>query len=335
MVVGLGSAAVLAFLISNLRYRKLELLAEEEIKSRPAVSPSALVIQLLADLRKEEPLLSRVQTPNPKDAQAICRLLSTNCRKEDVHRVVENGVVVSRFTCSLDHAEGLGKRLVSILTANGFSEGACSVWEAELDTEALLTWVLKGDGHHPTGPMRLKVDVSDAVREQEPPESSPAIDPVTGVFRQDRVSRAIRQRMADRSRQKHSVTLLRIQVGAPDSSGVQDEVMKKTAGVLMAGCRETDLIGRSGESEFVLCLDGQPDALEAVAYRLHNQLREGTVETRMGMASLPDHGDNPGVLFESAGKALEVMKGSVEWYDPSMDVSSNEEEPTQFGKEQF
>jgi GGDEF domain-containing protein len=338
LVVAAGSAAVLAFLVSNFRYRKLELLAEEEAATKPQISPSALVIQLLAELRKHEVLLCRIQTPNRKDALSIGKLLKEQTREGDHHAVVENGVVISRFVCPLDHAERLGQRLVLLLKTHGVTQGSCMIWEPELDTEALMTWILQGDGHEPTGPLRVKVDVSEAAELKNiDGRESLAIDPVTGVFREDRVSRAIRRRLAERSRLKKEGTMIRVLLDVNGKDA--DPQMKGVADILMANCRESDLIGRSGAAEFVLCLDGQKEEMENAARRMQQAITLSGVSTRFGLTCMPEHGDSPAQLFDRAGVAAESVTESdsetLAWFDPEMEAQPDTGEKGNFVKEEF
>lgn len=340
VVVGLGSAAVLAFLLSNFRYRKLELLAEEEAESRAQISPSALVIQLLADVRKEKVLLCRVQTPSATDNLKIRKLLDGTCRETDVHSAVENGVTLSRFLCLPDKAAGLGNRVMGLLKEHGFTEGSVLIWQPELDTEALLTWILCGDNHEPTGPLRLAVQVPPE-SEEEPAESggSSAIDPVTGVFREDRVSRAIRRKLAEQNRRRQEVTMMRVFLHAPEEENERNCIMKQSADLLMQGCRESDLIGRSGPAEFVLCLEGPAGKMEGAARRMHRVLADAGLPGSFGLASMPEHGDNPGQLFDRAGLAVEKSSDkahdSVTWFDTTMERSQESDGRETFVKEEF
>ena len=339
MVVAAGSAAVLAFLLSNIRYRKLELLADDEASTRPRISPVALVIQLLAEFRKEEDrLLCRIQLPGDGDLKRLADLLRKHTRADDVHTVVENGVVVSRLRCPADKAGACAVRWAALLKSNGFQQGSLLMWQPERDQESLLNWILKGDQQAPTGTLRVVVDVPQPSPEDMSGDS-PAVDPVTGVLREDLVSRAIRRLLAERKRTREPVTMIRVNLQQLPEDRSRDEVMRGMADVLLKNCRESDLVGLSGALEFVLCLEGTLLQAEPAARRIAAELRARDLPGNFGLASMPDHGDSPSTLFERAGLALETtwIPGNPEVgvFSEEMAGQPDTGEAGGFGKEEF
>jgi GGDEF domain-containing protein len=107
----------------------------------------------------------------------------------------------------------------------------------------------------------------------------------------------------------------------------------------MENCRETDLIGRSGEQEIVLCVVASREQGRHIGERIWNQLADKGLRTHIGLSAMPDDGDHPTRLFERAETALttarETESGAVQMFEASMEPSRQEDAPETFGKEIF
>ena len=151
---------MLAFFIHNLRGKRSGDTASAGSAKDSRISPTALAGMLMEESDPQKLLLCRIQTPKPADLHRVRRMLEQHGNPDAVHYSVENGVVVSCYRRTAEQAESLGNETVSLLRENGFMEGSCLMWSPTMTSEALLTWILRGDNHQPTGPMRLNVDVS-------------------------------------------------------------------------------------------------------------------------------------------------------------------------------
>lgn len=157
----LGTAAVIAFVIHNIRSEKAAAKRKNSSDQGRAISPNALVSQLIKDFEHSSVVLCRIQTPKPSDSGRIRNLMDQEGSSESSHIAVENGVVVSCYPHAMDQVETLARTTQTILKDSGFSEGSCLFWTPRLNSEVLLTWILRGDNRQPSGPMRLGLDVSN------------------------------------------------------------------------------------------------------------------------------------------------------------------------------
>ena len=157
----LGAAAVIAFVIHNIRSEKAAAKRKNPSEHDRAVSPNALANRLIKDVESSSVVLCRIQTPKASECGRIRKLLEEQGHSESSHIAVENGVVVSCYPHAMDQVETLARTTQTILKDSGFSEGSCLFWTPRLNSEALLTWILRGDNRQPTGPMRLGLDVSN------------------------------------------------------------------------------------------------------------------------------------------------------------------------------
>jgi hypothetical protein len=168
VVLGLGAAAVLAFLVFSLRSDRSPAFADSSRTVNRPVSPTTLADRLVAEASCKRLLLCRIQTPSAGDAVKIKRLLDREFHEHGVHLQVENGVVVSSLASEDRLVDQLGHTLQELLKRHGFTEGSCLFWTPVASAEALLTWILRGDQRAPTGPLRIRMDVrNESVDESE------------------------------------------------------------------------------------------------------------------------------------------------------------------------
>ena len=331
LIMGL-SVAVMSLLISYLRYRQLQLMSAEEQDAEEEMSPAALVVYLLSALRKGDVLLCRVQLEHESESLRVRDLLEKATRRDDAHFAVERGIVISMFPCSLDHAQALANRISGVLEKEDVT-GSLQIWEPIVETQDLFDWIRKDQTHG--GSLQVSVDLASDLPE-EPLETHPSVDPETGVLRMDLVSRAIRGKLAECRRLSRSALIVRV---APFQKESEISVLETIARELMAGCREVDLIGRSGERELVLCIEASLEEGEPLANRMSEELSQKGLDVVIGLAGMPDHGSSPNALFEKAGVALlqaeENGGDSARLFHEHMQQPDVEEEKESFGKEVF
>lgn len=100
-----------------------------------------------------------------------------------------------------------------------------------------------------------------------------------------------------------------------DSGGhmAGDKALVETAGKLRAALRSSDLVGRLGGDEFLVCLNDIPDrsVIDARAKAFCELLRAcGQLTASVGISVSPDDGANFGILYMKADAALYHAKRS-------------------------
>jgi diguanylate cyclase (GGDEF)-like protein len=149
------------------------------------------------------------------------------------------------------------------------------------------------------------------------------LDPLTGVLHPARVPHAFRKLLATGRIRNRPLCILRIDVDGMNEINQHlgrpagDAVLRGVAQRLMRHCRESDLIGRLGDDEFLICLYGLPDDILGAAQRMAAAVRAEAVPSGdasvnctvcIGLAGAPAHGQSPGALFEAAGLALQAAR---------------------------
>lgn len=344
-MVAAGSFAVLAFLVSNLRYRKMQLEVEEEAAAR--MSPSGASLLVLEAVRKKPVGALRIQTDAPERAEEIRSLLTEHLREKDQVRLLQSGIHLVLVECPEAALPRVASRLTGILKSAGLSKGTISMSMPELDTESIFTWIQRGEAVTPAENQRggWGVVPGNWPRDEEVSvEESSSVDPLTGVLHPDRVSRAIRRLLATHRRVGTEMSLIRVDVDQLGEVNLTlgreagDQVLKAVANCLMVSCRETDLVGRVEEDEFVLCLPATSEQSARAARRMSDHLKEvmlrvGDKEIRFsagfGIATMPVDGRNPKMLFDRAGWAMREAKkkgrGLCVAFSPGMEPSTHVE----------
>jgi hypothetical protein len=168
VVLILGAAAVLAFLLHNMRSRPSPAFPETNVNPDRAVSPTVLAKRLAAAAEQGEGVLLRIQTPSASDSFRIRRLLVSPDLPEADPVAVENGVVISWISVPAHRVKDLAPRLLTLLHKAGVAEGSCHFRGPARDTETLLTWILRGDGRAASGPLRMVLD--ESIERVDPPQ---------------------------------------------------------------------------------------------------------------------------------------------------------------------
>lgn len=308
-----------------------------------ALSPSEAVVLILQSLREkpddQEIGLLRFERVKKEGAMLFRKSLKGLLRKDDQLLALQSGVVIALVKCPLDNLPLVSKRLLPHLQQLTHSAGSIAMWCPEIETQAIFEWIQKGANRSPQAgwevyPERWETEASGSAQ-------SPSVDPLTGVLKSERVSRALRRMLAVQRRVGQPATLIRLDIDQLDSYNnahgkeAGDQVLKHAARLLMDNCRETDLIGRLQEDEFVIAMQGDaPSILEAVQ-RMSDLIKKtmlsvGEEQVRFslgsGLASMPKDGRNPMQLLQKAGWAMDEAKkrgrGVCVAYQPGLEPSS-------------
>ncbi len=156
-------------------------------------------------------------------------------------------------------------------------------------------------------------------------------DDLTGLpnrwLANDRLSGAIHR--AQRSGRPFSVALLDLsrfkQINDSLGHHVGDVVLQETARRIVARARRADTVARLGGDDFLLVLEGaDTEQARAILGVLRNSLTqpielEGmsvSLDFRAGVASYPEHGEDPSALMRRAEIAMYDAKESQDWLVP-------------------
>jgi diguanylate cyclase (GGDEF)-like protein len=149
------------------------------------------------------------------------------------------------------------------------------------------------------------------------------LDELTGVLKPSRVGSALQKFVARFRRDEMPISIVVCDVAGLDQYNnhygrpAGDAILQLTARMLMAHCRETDLIGRTGEDEFVICMPCRPAKALLAARRMTAEIKKATLEhggnrlrftACMGVAGFPEHGGSPVLLYDRARLALDNAK---------------------------
>lgn len=150
---------------------------------------------------------------------------------------------------------------------------------------------------------------------------SAMLDSLTGVIADARKESVLQKFVAMRRRAGGSASILVADVDMLRRYNAQygreagDELLREFARFLQRNTRETDLIARGREDQFIVALDCPPDVAIEVARRLWNAARRESFGARglrltvtIGVAGWPGHSGNARALLEEAQTALLVGK---------------------------
>lgn len=161
------------------------------------------------------------------------------------------------------------------------------------------------------------------------------LDPLTGVLAEAQMGSALQKFVAARRRDDLPVSLMVLDIDLLKRYNTQyghamgDKLLKEVALFLQRNTRESDLIARWHEDQFVMAVDCSP----ADAFRLANRLWSGIrrvsfgeaglrLSVTIGVAGWPDHSGTARGLFEEAQLALRVGKSKGRnqcvLFDPEM-----------------
>lgn len=192
--------------------------------------------------------------------------------------------------------------------------------QAEVAATARSVQLLEANEQLVSSSVRAQVDVETTVRALDEASRTAGLDPLTElpnrVLMLDRLGHAI----AVAKRHGGRIGLLYVDLddfkSINDAYGhtVGDQVLRRTASLLVDAVRGADTVGRQGGDEFLVLLTeiAHPDDVVAVADKVIATLgaaqQIGAIElhlrTSVGISIFPDDGDNPSVLIERADAAM-------------------------------
>ncbi len=332
----MGSFAVLALLVSYLRYRKMQLISLDQVDGEMDAAAAVMVMltALQENKSRQERTLLLFEPANTAQAVELGDFLRKNFRKEDQVFLLKQRRVLAFLQCPEEHLPATARRIAPLLREAGYAEGSMvlssvvrdaerlrSVLEMDLTTLSSEGWTVYPEDSRglvfPNPAEALAVPDSDAAVQGH------SVDPLTGVLKAELVPGAVRRLLASHRRSGRPVTLVHVDLDELETYNATygretgDAILKQTASVLMKNCRESDLIGRLGEDAFILCMAGKDEDLLRAAARMSDQiksssLQQGDTQVRFsaafGLASLPEDGKNPVVLLERADWALQEAK---------------------------
>lgn len=335
--MAVGALLVFAFLLSYSRYRKMQLEAADHAEE--LLDPAAAVLLILETLRaakdEERPGLLRLCFTRPAEGNILRPFLQAHLRSVDQSFLLDSGDCLILLKCPPENLPAVARRFIPLLTAQGFAEGTVRMCIPELDPPGLVAWVQNEELPRPQNTWTLDPAAWPYLKPVIP--ASVSVDPLTGVLKPDRVSRALRRLLATHRRAGGEMSLVCLDVDQlaayNETRGREtgDQILKMVAEILMANCRETDLIGRLEEDTFILGMVGQPEALLQAVRRMSDAIKNASIALEnndirfsagFGLASMPGDGRNPLVLMERAGVAMAEAKkrgrGVCVAYDVSM-----------------
>lgn len=166
-------------------------------------------------------------------------------------------------------------------------------------------------------------------------ESGGLLDPLTGVLAPDRMGSALQKFVAARRREDLPVSLMILDVDMLRRYNHQygremgDALLKEFSAYLQRNTRESDLIARWHEDQFVVAMECAPAEAFGAANRLWSGLRRASfggaglrVSVTAGVAGWPGHSGTARGLFEEAQIALRIGKSKGRnqcvLFDPEM-----------------
>ncbi|MBS3953255.1 MAG: EAL domain-containing protein [Methylomicrobium sp.] len=172
--------------------------------------------------------------------------------------------------------------------------------------------------------LSLGMDISAEKLTEQKMLKMASFDPVTGLGNQQRFQRELPQALNIAKRYGHSVALLYFDLQLINQSheavaqAVDKKVMVKVASHLKQFMRESDLLCRIGESQFVLILpDAQTEGAVSLAQKMIKRISSlkltlgshyGEIATNIGIAFYPRHADSPDHLLAHAERAMAYAK---------------------------
>ena len=200
-----------------------------------------------------------------------------------------------------------------------------------------------------SGPWIVRAASAEAAPVAEAPAPAPAaaetalLDPLTGILRSDKMGAAARKFIARGRRLGRAVSVVYLDVdrladvNERFGRNVGDQVLQQVGRILQQFVRESDLIGRMEDDDFLALLECAPADAVRGAGRLLEQIRAAAIPTgvshthftvSMGIAGYPDHGGAPQALLDAAETALGIARRRGQnlcvLYEPSMGVEHHD-----------
>jgi len=165
----------------------------------------------------------------------------------------------------------------------------------------------------------VEEDAHDQEEESVPVRANNLVDPLTGLMRADRIGTAMQKYMATHRRESRPVSMLYIGVDHLEryetqyGEDVQETLLKTMGELLQQETRESDLLGRHGETAGLVMMQSSASDALGVARRLCTQVRKYRTQHKnialhltisVGVAGYPEHGRTPRELFVHTETAL-------------------------------
>lgn len=320
LVAGAVFFAVAVLWASHLRFRRL-LLEAKQAAEKEGVDAAGAEMLLLSLPRNAGGAISLLllDAESGGGLHGEVAKVRRRLRADDSVIPLRGGRLLVALRTGAENLPAVARRLEgSVSTEEGGRLRACpveGVWEVEEET--------------PSEP---------SFRGPVPPPSPPppgVLDPLTGTLAEHHTPRAFSRFLASHRRRNIPIAVLRVDVdglGAINrhqGRDLGDAVLRHVASILLAECRESDLVGRVGSDEFLLCLPGPwapcLEAARRLAASIRNQplpLAGGLcITVSIGVAGAPDHGQSPSALFQAAGMALDASRASGRGHCLSWDKS--------------
>ncbi len=187
-----------------------------------------------------------------------------------------------------------------------------------------------------------------AAEEPVPPSETVLLDPLTGILREDKMGGAARKFIARCRRDGLPVSVLHVDICRLEDVNRRmgreagDAVLRSFGALLSAHVRETDLIGRYGDDEFLAVLECAPPDAVIASRRLVECVRDAAVTIGsarvpfavcIGIAGSGGTGSTPGHVIDASGTALRQARkqGPNSWtvYDRAMGLNDSPERETE------
>lgn len=169
----------------------------------------------------------------------------------------------------------------------------------------------------------------------ESAETAAMLDELTGVLREDRLGTALQKLVAGQRREERPVSVLVLDVDSLRRYNQQygremgDSLLRGVAQFLKKNTRESDLIARAGDDQFVLALDCAAAEAFSTAQRVLSEMRKTSfgrtglrLTATIGVAGWSAHSRHARGLLEEAQLALRVGKSKGRnqcmLFDPEM-----------------
>ncbi|GAB6067724.1 hypothetical protein JCM13664_10420 [Methylothermus subterraneus] len=180
------------------------------------------------------------------------------------------------------------------------------------------------EAHSQIAVLSVGLDVTDRVRAEARLAWLATHDPLTGLFNRHRFQEELERTLAELARSQRSAALVLFDLDhfkdINDSSGhaAGDALLKRLAQVLKERTRSSDTVARLGGDEFaVLMVDTNASGAATFARELNARLLETPfhyagrtyrISASIGIAMIPEHGDNLEDLLANADLAMYQAK---------------------------
>ncbi|WFB35077.1 GGDEF domain-containing protein [Kiritimatiellota bacterium B12222] len=348
-----GAFVVLALLMSHLRFRKMQLTAEDHEEGILQISEAVLLLMKRLRSQKNAQLgLICFDLASVSDEEALFERLKASVRKEDeIFRLPEQ-TFLGLFECPPENLPAVAQRLIPLLKREGVEGAQLSMRLLDFDVTALQVWMEQSvAGRKGADGVVLP---SEWPYQPEEMSQTAAVDDLTGVLKADRIPRAVRRMAASQRRAGRNMTILCADVDQLESYNEKygrafgDRLLKEAGRLLMDHCRERDLVGRWEEDCFLLVMKGDVADHLSAAMRISEEIKQARLEFEgaqirfsvgVGLASMPQDGRNPMVLIDRALLAMQEGKqrgrGLCVAYQPSFSEVKTKSPVAKPGPESF